>query len=576
MSHPNPSTAMAVTIVDELVRNGVTRFVICPGSRSTALAVAAAEHPQVDWSVVIDERSAGFWALGMGKATETPAAVVVTSGTAVANLLPAVVEANLSHTPLIVLAADRPAELQEVGANQTIAQGDIFGVQVRRRFLLNAAEDREDSNRLWRSTVSRAVAEAGGAAGPPGPVHLNLAFREPLTPVSDDGRVSAPRFATDTTGREFAAPWTGVVTGLPGYPVKALPDELDTEAGVVVVGDRRLGSAAAMLAHRQGWPLLAEPQSGYRHGGGMVEGGGRRAAPSISTFHHLLGHPGFSQPADVVIRFGRAGLSRNLDLYSATAARRVVVDPWGWSDPGRDAHLLLRAVPLSTRPDGAPVSRWMERWLKAEALARRVVDGVLDGMDLPTEPRVARDVARAAGEGGRLVAASSMPIRDLNMFMEPLRLDVFSNRGGSGIDGFVSTTLGVASTPGPTPVALVGDLSMLHDSNGFLAERGCSAVFVVVNNDGGGIFSFLPPARHVAQFERLFGTPHGRRFADLARLHDLEYTRVERAEGLIPVIGEAVVGGIHLIEVTTDRHTNVDVHRGIAAGVEKALDSLFG
>ncbi len=567
MTHPNPSTALAVTVIDELVRHRVARFVICPGSRSTALAVAADRHPSTETWVMVDERSAGFRALGMGKASDLPAAVIVTSGTAVANLLPAVVEANLSRTPLLILSADRPAELQEVGANQTISQQSIFGDQVRWRFHIEGASDLPSANRLWRSVVSRAVTEAREG----GPVHLNLAFAEPLVPVGDDGRVSAEPFRSDTEGRSSGAPWTDSMVDAPRFPVIELPDEFDTEAGLVVVGDPRLAAAGAVLAHAQGWPLFAEPQSGQRHGAAVGEGSS--PAPSISTYHHLLGNSSFAQPADVIFQFGRCGLSRNLERYAESAARRVVVDPWGWSDSRRSAAVLLRAIPVSTRVRSD--TGWMCRWMAAERLARKVIDGVLDRLEIPTEPRLARDVARAVGDGGRLVAASSMPIRDLDMFMEPLRMEVFANRGASGIDGFVSTAMGVADVPGPVPVALAGDLSLLHDANGFLGEVARSLVMVVANNDGGGIFSFLPLAGHVENFERLFGTPHHRDLALLARFHGLEYTRVDRAEWVEPSIVDARrSGGIHLIEVRTDRGGNVEVHRGITAGVDRALETL--
>lgn len=575
MNHPNPSTALARTVVDELVRGGLRQVVIAPGSRSAAMALAIADRPEIDITVVIDERSAGFWALGMARASSGPVAVLVTSGTAVANLFPAVVEADLARVPLIVLSANRPPALRAVGSNQTIDQVGLFGSKV--RWAAEIAAPEGGTNAVWRSVASRLMAEAVGRT--PGPVHLDLGFSEPLVPLSDDGRAISEPFLEKTDGRWNGASWTEVRNPPPGVPMMALPDELDVEAGVVVVGDNRFARSAAMLADYQGWPLIAEPMSSQRHGAAINDSEGVRSTPVITTAHHLLGHAGFValHRPDVVIRYGGGGVSRNLGPFCSGAGTLVSVDPDGWHDPDRSAHLMLRALPVSSRFDPAETSGWMRDWNRAEALVRGVIDGVLDRLDLPTEPRTARDAARAVPDRGRMVVASSMPIRDLDMFMEARRMTVFANRGASGIDGFVSTALGVASIEGSVPVALAGDLSLLHDSNGFLTDRLPDCVFVVVNNNGGGIFSFLPQARLPEHFERLFGTPHGREFSDLARFHRLGYERIERSDGLIPAIDQArASGGIALLEVVTDRAANVEVHRGLGAGVTKALDSITG
>lgn len=571
MSHPNPSTALARTVVDEMVRGGLRRVVIAPGSRSAAMALAIADRTEIEITVAIDERSAGFWALGMARASSGPVAVLVTSGTAVANLLPAVVEADLARVPLIVLSANRPPALRGVGSNQTIDQVGLFGSKV--RWAAEIAAPDGGTNAMWRSMTSRLMAEATGRT--PGPVHLDLGFSEPLVPLSDDGRTISEPFLQETDGRWNGTPWTEARNPPPGVPTMALPDELDVEAGVVVVGDSRFAQSAEMLANHQGWPLIAEPMSSLRHG---IDHG-VRSVPAITTAHHLLGHTGFvaRHRPDVVIRYGGGGLSRHLGPFCSGAGTLVSVDPDGWYDPDRSAHLLLRALPVSRRADPVETTGWMQDWQRAEALVRGVINGVLDHLDLPTEPRIARDAARAVPDRGRMVVASSMPIRDLDMFMESRRMTVFANRGASGIDGFVSTALGVAAIEGAVPVALAGDLSMLHDSNGFLTDRVPDCVFVVVNNNGGGIFSFLPQVDLPENFERLFGTPHGRQFSDLARFHHLGHERVEHSDTLIPAIDDARArGGISLLEVVTDRAANLEVHRGLAAGVTRALDSITG
>ncbi len=556
MSHPNPSTALAVTVIDELVRNGVCRFVISPGSRSAALASAVAGRSDLDLTVAIDERSAGFHALGMAK-VGAPAAVIVTSGTAGANLLPAVVEAEMSWTPLVVLTADRPPELREVGANQTIDQVGLFGRHVRWFFEMGVAEDRVGSNGLWRSTVCRAVDEATGRR--PGPVHLNLAFREPLVPLSDDGRVSSPVFGSVTDGRADGSAWT---TGVPASaPTVPIPSELAAiERGVVVVGAGGVDATVAdRLAATLGWPLIAEPSAG------------RRPAQSISTAHLLASHPGFAarHRPDAALVLGRVGLSRSL-AGLLDRVPTMVSDGAAWSDPGRSAGWRLAGIPqVDTATLPPRTGGWRRSWFDAERVARAALDSALDGLDTISEMRVARDTARAAG--ATLVAASSMPVRDLDIVMEPGDTRIVSNRGASGIDGFVSTALGVAAVEGSV-VALAGDLSMLHDQNGLLIDRRPDAVFVVVHNDGGGIFSFLPQASLPGNFERLFGTPHGRSFERYAAFHGAGHHRVDDPAELIPAIDTARgEGGVQLVVVETSRGHNVEQHRHVAATVHASL-----
>jgi len=545
VSLPNPSTAIATVIVDELARNGVRDFVLAPGSRSAALVIAALEADGVRVHVEIDERSAGFLAIGIAKASGRPAGVITTSGTAAANLMPAVVEADAAGVPLLALTADRPPELRHAGANQTIDQVKLFGDRVRWFCEVGVPADVPGANSYWRSTACRAIAEA--TAFRPGPVHLNLAFREPLVPLSDDGRTQAAPFEGSAAGRDDGGPWTRVVRDA---RISGVGESLDGRV-LVIAGD------GAGPQPGRPWPVIAEAHSGARGAG------------TISTAHHLLSDTGFLEAhvPDVVVMVGRSGLSPNVARLARRAARKVLVDPIGWSDADRSAHEIVAEMP----PPGVVDGDWSSVWLEAEEVGRAALDEFLDGLPAMSEPRVARDTADAVGEGGVLYAASSMPARDLDWFMRARQVRVLSNRGASGIDGFVSSALGAALVGGPV-VALAGDLSVLHDQNGFLLGDRPDCVFVIVNNDGGGIFSFLPQARFPDFFERGFATPHGRDFEALARFHDLGYAHVEEPAKLPMAIGDGLSArGVQLIEVRTDRTANVEIHRDASKAVSDAL-----
>jgi 2-succinyl-5-enolpyruvyl-6-hydroxy-3-cyclohexene-1-carboxylate synthase len=330
---------------------------------------------------------------------------------------------------------------------------------------------------------------------------------------------------------------------------------------LVVIGDGApRGVAEQALA--AGCVVIAEAASGSRIPG------------TISTAHHLLAVPSplTAVEPDLVVQVGRAGLSRNLAGYLAEREARLVVDPDRWTDPSRNAEAVVGAIRcIPGKPDAA----WKERWMEAESLARKVIDDALDHEEEPGEARVARDLAAAVPAGGSLVVGGSMPVRDLDWFMGPRDdIEVISNRGASGIDGFVSTSLGVAAARRAV-VSLSGDLALIHDQNGWLTRPAPDLVMVVVNNDGGGIFSFLPQASFPDHFERLFATPHGLDLATLARLYHLEHLLINRAGELADEVGRRVArGGLHLLEVRTDRRANVDRHRQLTALVTEAMAGL--
>jgi 2-succinyl-5-enolpyruvyl-6-hydroxy-3-cyclohexene-1-carboxylate synthase len=569
----NPSHALGLVMADELARCGVSDVCIAPGSRSAALAMAFANEPRMRVHVRIDERSAGFVALGLGKATGRPSVVISTSGTAAANFHPAVLEASHARVPLIVLTADRPPELRATGANQTIDQTKLFGDAVRWFFDVGVPEDRPGAAAYWRSVTSQAYAAALGS--PIGPVHLNLPFREPLVPDGDG-------FVNPLDGRPDSRPWSVSIRSARSAPddiVEELAEQLGgTERGLIVAGDTYVGEPEPILAlaRATAWPLLAESTSGLR-----------RPGPVISTYDALLRDRVWAEGhrPDVVIHIGRAATSKPMSGWLAAGAKQILIDPDGARlDPARSLAVIIEADPaalatqlIKTLPE-RPGAAWFDSWMRAEAAARGAMDEVMDSQEGVTEPGLARDLVDAMPPGSTLVVGSSMPVRDVDWFMRPHDdLRVLGNRGASGIDGFVSTAMGVALASNPPVAALTGDLSILHDSNGLAVDRPDrpNLVFVIANNDGGGIFSFLPQARWRDTFERVFGTPHGSNFAKLAELHHCAYAPITDTGDLRTALADALAaGGVHLLEARTDRTSNVAVHREIWDAVHRALDRI--
>jgi 2-succinyl-5-enolpyruvyl-6-hydroxy-3-cyclohexene-1-carboxylate synthase len=570
----NPSTAFATVLVDELIRCGLREAVIAPGSRSAPLAMAlhaaAAPASELRLHVRIDERSAAFLALGLAKASGNPVAVLCTSGTAAAHFHAAVIEADESGVPLIMLTADRPPELRGTGANQTIDQIKLYGDAVRWFCEAGVPEDRPGQVAYWRSLACRAWSSAAGnGAVFPGPVHLNLPLREPLVP--DGGALD---WREPLAGRPDGRPWTRIaaVRDVAGLQ-PAL--ELDwTERGVVVAGDGAADpAAAARLAAEAGWPLLAEPSSGARHG-----------PVALSSYEFLLDAAEFTaaHAPDVIVSAGRPGLTRGqLALLRRGTARHVVLAqaPDRWLDPARTAtdvtgRLVLRHLPSA---HGRPTdSDWLRSWLTADSAARAAADAVLAAAGTLSEPMLARDIGAALPADALLWVASSMPARDLDRHLTP-RADVriLASRGTSGIDGMVSAAIGAAlahqAAGGGPAAALLGDLALVHDAPGLMLgplEPRPDLCIVVVNNDGGGIFSTLEQAAFADSFERVFGTPHGADFSALAAAAGLPYLRLSDAGDL----GAALTGsGIRLVEVCTDRSDGAKLRAAMAQASTAAV-----
>jgi 2-succinyl-5-enolpyruvyl-6-hydroxy-3-cyclohexene-1-carboxylate synthase len=551
----NPATALAAVLVDELMRCGMTDAVLAPGSRSAPLALALYQQSKIRLHVRIDERSASFLALGIAKRSGRPVALVCTSGTAAANFHPAVVEAHEAGVPLLVLTADRPPELRYTGANQTIDQIKLYGSAVRWSCEVGTPEERPGMVAYWRSLASRAwhVAQEPDT----GPVHLNLAFREPLIPGGDEDWCEP--LDGDVTGA-----WTRVRAATPGSVLHVPP----TRRGVLVVGDgavnvKRYVAAASMA----GWPVLAEPNGNARYGD-----------HALSAHHFLLGVPEFvdRHHPDVVVTLGKPGLSRPLLSFLRRAEQHVVVSPSlaRWPDPVRSATQVAQEaeIPVVSGDDS-----WLKSWRTADLIARNAVDGVLEATDDLTEPRLARDLVAAIPGGSLLLAAASMPIRDLDQTMHPRRgIRILANRGASGIDGLVSTAVGAALAHGNRSYALLGDLAFLHDQNGLIIgpqDQRPDLAIIVVNNVGGGIFSLLPQATFPEPFERVFATPHQVDIASIAAAHGISYARLESLSDLPKVVAKE---GLRIVEARTDRVANAEFHARMREAAHDAVRTLLG
>ncbi|MDA8436936.1 MAG: 2-succinyl-5-enolpyruvyl-6-hydroxy-3-cyclohexene-1-carboxylic-acid synthase [Actinomycetales bacterium] len=611
----NPSTAMARVLVDELVANGVTEVVLAPGSRSAALAIALADadaRGDLRLHVRIDERSAGFLALGLAKVAREPVAVVVTSGTAVANLAPAVVEASYADVPVIVVTADRPAELRDTGASQTIDQARFFGSGVRWSHEVAVAEPRAGQVRYWRSVVARAVAVATEVADS-GPVHLNVAFREPLVPDADEtwveplglaplGTEPAERVpvAVDARlGMAAAQPLDEILALLSG-PETDLDHVVPTR-GVVVVGDVadvETSDAAIALAEACGWPLLSEPSGNARSGDTALAHGPLLLADDAFAAAHR---------PEIVVCVGTPGLSRSVLRMVREAPLVVVADERAAvrrPDPTRNATLFVSVVP---EPPGAYEDyddAWLDSWLAADARAAAAVSKRLDDAAGLTGPDVARTLWDVLDSSALLLAAASWPVRHLEAFARVRESEdapyVVGNRGTSGIDGLVSTAWGAAlahqstrtavsvddeggaeviSVTGGTAYALLGDLAFLHDHNGLLVgddEPRPDLVIVVVDNDGGGIFGQLEQAG-TEHFERVFGTPLGLDLAAVARAAAVDdVTVVDDVTGLVHALDEATArGSVRVIVAKVgDRGAEAALLRDVQADVSAALADL--
>jgi 2-succinyl-5-enolpyruvyl-6-hydroxy-3-cyclohexene-1-carboxylate synthase len=540
----------AAILVEELVRLGCTWFAIGPGARSTPLALAVARHPRAQSTVHADERALAFWAIGVARATARPAAVITTSGTAVANLLPAVVEADVAQVPLVVLTADRPPELRNSGANQTIDQVKIFGSAVRHYAELNLS-DSGFSEPALLAAVDRAV--AASLASPAGPVHLNVPIREPLghelPAAPSDPRLEGWVDSPDP----WARPLVGAAT-LSVPQVQGLADILSaTRRGLLVLGaldDDGERFAATRLAQHLGWPVVADVTSGLRLGG--------RIPNLLAPIDLLLASRQFRMAlgAEVVLQLGGGVVSKRLPEWIAeTAPRHVVVresarvpDPCHSMTDQVVAELSELSCELGRRVAPRPDTAWVRTLVDAGRTVRALVP-----RDDLSEPSIARAVSLL---GAPVFVGSSMPVRDLDEFgaVEGPAVAVAANRGASGIDGTIASGLGWGSALGRPCVIFLGDQALLHDQGSLALARGTPHLVVVVNNGGGGIFSKLPVAHQGAVFETHFANAHDRELGEVARGAGLVHQAPASLEAFQDAAAAARASGdATVLELHTDR-----------------------
>lgn len=568
----------ARALVGELHAAGVTTAVVCPGSRSTPLALAICEHAALAHSVHVDERSAAFYALGVAKASGRPVVLLCTSGTAGASFLPAVAEAHQARVPLVVLTADRPPEVRAWGAAQTMEQRALFAGFTRWFEEAPCPSERESEVAYARALGRRAVCEAMRSA--PGPVHLNLPFREPLAPATYSAQVAPDAGA--------AAPFMHECEAAALQGAAALVRELHAVSrGVLVFGpdawDASLPAAAARLAGALGWPVLADPASGLRAGAALD-------AALIPGADALLRDASTAEALrpELIVRFGAQPSSASVAAWMARHASADVwlVDPAaGFRDP---QHRATRMFPVTARQfceqaasgEGHSTDAaqgWRAEWQRADRIARAAIEVALDGDGRFLSPHLARTLWCALPADAVLYAANSMAIREIDAFAgpRPQGLRVLANRGVNGIDGQVSAALGASAASRRPSVLWCGDLAFLHDVSGLVAGRMQQADLVVVvsNDDGGGIFEYLGVAQSVprALFERVFAVPHGMDLCEVARGFGWSAVRAASADTFSQALSRALAGGLHVIEVPVDRTANTAFHRSLHWAVSDAL-----
>ncbi|MBK5499765.1 2-succinyl-5-enolpyruvyl-6-hydroxy-3-cyclohexene-1-carboxylic-acid synthase [Peribacillus sp. TH14] len=566
MNDRDALTAYAASFVDELAQNKMKHVVVSPGSRSTPLALLLVEHPDIEVHINVDERSAAFFALGLAKALKKPVGLLCTSGTAAANFYPAVIEAYYSRVPLIVLTADRPHELRDVGAPQAIDQIHLYGRQVKWFVEMALPESTDEMMRYARTIGARSVSTA--ATEPAGPVHLNFPLREPLIPNLEQAKEYRQNKMTPAVMIENGA------LSLSDSHIEALAATLSqAKQGMIVCGELRhpkMKEAIVALAEKLAFPILADPLSQLRSGKHDKEG-------IIDTYDTFLRDEAAKEAfrPDVVLRFGSMPVSKPLLLFMKKQKQAItlVIDGGaGWREPAGLATNMIYCEEkdfcqrVCEKIPNATEKNWLGLWQTVNGATKNALSSIRDEAEL-SEGKLFSLIQDMMPIESTLFVGNSMPIRDLDTFFlnNEKGIKTFANRGANGIDGVVSTALGV-STVSENTVLAIGDLSFFHDMNGLLAAKlqKQNITILLINNDGGGIFSFLPQANDREHFETLFGTPHGLDFSHTAQLYGGKYSKVQNWDELKQVFTESFeIQGLKIIEVPTERESNLQKHRNL-------------
>jgi len=576
MTNRDALTAYIASFVDELAQNKVRHAVVSPGSRSTPISLLLAEHPDIEVHLNVDERSAAFFALGLAKALGEPVAMICTSGTAAANYHPAIVEAYYARVPLLVLTADRPHELRYVGAPQAIDQIELYGKHVKWSVEMALPEQTAEMTNYARTVGARAVATA--ALSPAGPVHLNFPLREPLVP--DMKKAKEYRQESSAVLIE-----DGVRT-LAQSHVKALASTLiEAKRGIIVVGelkDDSVGEAIVALSEQLAFPILADPLS-------LLRSGTHKQEQIIETYDTFLRDDVAKEMLnpDLVLRFGAMPVSKALLLFLKkhhSAKHLVVDDGAGWREPaGLATNMIYSEIStfcsdMLNQLSGIRDLTWLQRWQAVNTATKEALYSLRDDAEL-SEGKLFLLLNELMPTHSTLFVGNSMPIRDLDTFFfnNEKQIRTLANRGANGIDGVVSTALGVSTVSEHTVLA-IGDLSFYHDMNGLLAAKlqKQNMTILLINNDGGGIFSFLPQANEKEYFELLFGTPHGLDFAHAAALYGAKYNKVKNWEEFGQVFTQSfTIPGLKIIEVSTERESNLVKHRELWNFVSQEIKDVL-
>ncbi|WP_449622648.1 2-succinyl-5-enolpyruvyl-6-hydroxy-3-cyclohexene-1-carboxylic-acid synthase [Robertmurraya sp. Marseille-Q9965] len=579
MNHQEALTDYIAAFVAELVQTGITEVVVSPGSRSTPMAMVMAEHPDLNVHINVDERSAAFFALGMAKASGKPVALLCTSGTAAANYYPAIVEAYYSRVPLVVLTADRPHELRDVGAPQAIDQIHLYGKHVKWFVEMPIPEKSDEMERYVRSVCARAAATA--QAAPAGPVHLNFPFREPLVPNLEKEDLFTPK--TRETG--YVAIEQGVPT-LQSTQIEKIGEQLKRhQKGIIVCGSLEedgFVEAVVELSDCLQFPIIADPLSQLRSG----KHDGTNIIDTYDTFLRNEEAKSALKP-EVIIRFGAMPISKALTIFmkeNQDAEQWIIDGGAGWRDPALLSTSMIYCneksfcEAISAQEGERSDNDYLVKWREINAFTKENLMKIRETSEL-SEGRLFHLLSDMLPEGATLFVGNSMPIRDVDSFFHfnEKSIKIMANRGANGIDGTISTALGASTVLQPLYL-VVGDLTFFHDLNGLMAAKlyDLNIKIIVINNNGGGIFSFLPQSNHPKNFEKLFGTPLDLNFEHAVHMYNGTYDLITDWNHFTSsFVRNLENDGLSVMEITTNRDTNLKEHRDLWNFVSQEISRLL-